>query len=112
MEPSLKNGQYVLINKLDDNFKIGDIVVIHLFDKEYLAKRIIADGGDKLEINDAGIYINDIKLEESYIEKAWIKEDFLEVIPLDHVYVLGDNRDESFDSRNIGAIKKKRYEVR
>ena len=72
-------------------------------------KRVIAVPGDKLDIRDGYVYINDIKQEEPYLkEKGVTYNQSLElpvVIPANKVAVFGDNRLNSRDSRQIGLIE-------
>ncbi|MCP9495222.1 MAG: signal peptidase I [Pyrinomonadaceae bacterium MAG19_C2-C3] len=64
-------------------------------------KRVIALGGEKIEIKDGGIYINDKRLAEPFATIPFAPEkDFVPaVVPRDECYLLGDNRSNSFDSR-------------
>lgn len=82
----------------------GDIVNI---DSDYLGegiiKRIIALGGDTVEINNGNVYVNGEHLEEDYITEKTQGNTVL-TIPQDEVFVMGDNRGESLDSREIGCI--------
>ena len=135
MLPSLEDGQYIIVNKLAyaqidlDTFDFlpffdaSDDSVHHLFgapergdvvvfkspknpDRDFI-KRIIGVPGDKIEIRDAAVYINDERLEESYTKGVttcpcgpWQVEE-------DHYFVLGDHRSNSSDSRVIGQIPEK-----
>ena len=92
----------------------GDIVVINRYTQEPLIKRIIAVEGDKLEITAAGrVIVNDKELTENYIrggkDSATIQKSFTtaQVVPKGCVFVMGDNRDNSHDSRDadIAFIK-------
>ena len=72
-------------------------------------KRVIGIPGDHVEIKDGGVYVNGQRLEEKYLQDYVVTTDlggvFLDVIvPDDTVYVLGDNRGESVDSRRFGCI--------
>lgn len=89
----------------------GDIVNINSsYLNESLVKRVIALEGDIIEIKENGIYINGEYLEEPYIynsKNAPYDIGFYMVVPKGYVFVLGDNRHNSKDSRDIGCINKK-----
>ncbi len=75
--------------------------------KSYI-KRIIATAGDKLFISEDGsVFVNDIKLDEKYlngITTARTGEKYNLTVPEDSVFVMGDNRPQSRDSREFGAV--------
>ncbi|MBO5349089.1 MAG: signal peptidase I [Clostridia bacterium] len=84
--------------------------------KSSYIKRVIGLPGDHIEIKDGYVYVNGILLEESYVNKA-LKTDmslggeFSDiVVPEGHVYVLGDNRTSSADSRRFGCIPTSKIE--
>ncbi len=78
--------------------------------KKKLIKRVIAGPGDKIEIDGADVYVNDILLDESYINDSGNNTIYIEEIPDDHFFVMGDNRQWSIDSRSpeIGLISRDR----
>ncbi len=111
MNPTLQNHERLLINKgvyyFTDPTK-GEVVVFKYprDQKRDYIKRVIATPGDTVEIREGEVYLNGQPLKENYIlEKA--KGDFPKVIvPPKHVFVLGDNRNNSEDSRyrNVGFV--------
>lgn len=119
MEPTLSNGDNLIVDKISYRFRAPerfDIIVFPFQYKEetYYIKRIIGLPGETLQIDEEGkIYINGEVLEESYGREI-IREDHLglaaEPITLgpDEYFVLGDNRNNSSDSRiaEVGNIKK------
>lgn len=104
MEPSLSQGDLVVV-RMGVLPQRGDIAVI---DSEVLhrriIKRVVAVGGDTVIISDGELRINGEILEEEYIKEPYehISDFFL--VPPQCVYVLGDNRNFSRDSRMIGFI--------
>jgi len=110
MEPTLMVGDRVIVNKLAykiNSIKRGDIVVFHSPLKKDLVKRVIAIEGDSITLTEEGdIYINGEKIVELYLpEKSNIsyKNQTL-VVGEDEVFVMGDNRNNSLDSRYFGPI--------
>ena len=120
MEPSLHHGERVLINKLAYRFggrpQRGDIIVFtppqHLEDNAGYVKRIIGLPGEKVEISNGYVSIHQadgtvIKLDESfYLGQSMIGSYLSGVIPEDHYFVLGDNRNNSSDSRGGWTVPK------
>lgn len=109
MVPTLENGDRLLISKLFYTPKQGDVVVIphpNMTPEEpALIKRVIALGGQTVDIDfDAGIvYVDGVALDEPYInEPTYEQQDFEGpiTVPYGEVFVLGDNRNHSSDSRS------------
>ena len=118
MDPTLHNGQHLLIEKLSYKFKDVerfDIVVFQPFyeDKDtFYVKRIIGLPGETVQIKDNVIYINDQPLDENYGADTYTEGKMAESkIQLgdDDYFVLGDNRDVSKDSReeDVGLLTSK-----
>ncbi len=110
MEPTLHVNTRLFVNKLAYKFnkpKRGEIIVFRspINDKK-LVKRVIAIGGDKVEIVDKAVWLNGKEIEEPYVQHIREEEKFLDdnfgscIVPEGCVFVMGDNRDESNDSRN------------
>lgn len=73
---------------------------------EDLIKRVVAVGGDRLEIRNNQVWVNGNALDESYLEPGYYMNDLAPLyVPVDHLWVMGDNRDNSQDSRRFGAIE-------
>ena len=130
MIPTLQNEDYVILSKLGRTFdldlKYGDIVVIDrsgeqsrsIFDeiqnigifnkvdeKKLIIKRVIGLEGDNVEIRDGRVYRNGILLDEPYLlDEIMLGPKDSYIVPPGHVFVLGDNRNNSLDSRLIGYI--------
>ncbi len=72
---------------------------------EDLIKRVIAVGGDRLEIRNNRVLVNGVALDEPYLEVGYRMRDMAPFyIPYGYLWVMGDNRDNSQDSRRFGAI--------
>ena len=103
MMPSIKNGEYIIVNKVVYYFqepRRGDVIVFHSprSPENDLIKRVIGLPGDEIEVKNGKIYINQKPLEEHYItEPPTYKYPNIEV-PDNSYFVLGDNRNNSSDS--------------
>lgn len=101
MNPTLENGQYLLINNLSyylDEPERGDIIVFHHPNSDLnLIKRVIGLPGDHVEIRDGTVIVNGVALDEPYIQAAPNYSGSWDV-PEDQFFVLGDNRNSSSDS--------------
>ena len=92
-------------------YKIPFIKKIYPFPEEIdYIKRVIAVPGDTIDIKDGYVYVNGEKLEEPYVKGRTFARNgsYPVTVPPDKVFVLGDNRENSSDSRNIGFIDQKR----
>lgn len=115
MSPTLENQEVLILNKANYNFfdvKRGDIISLSYEDTKYLIKRVIGMPGDYVSIKDNNLYINGKLYKEEYIKNKETEDFKLEdigykTIPKDKYLVMGDNRSNSLDSREIGLIDKK-----
>jgi signal peptidase I len=103
MQPGIKNGYYIMVNKVDYYFhnpKRGDIIVFHSPNTTGtdLIKRIIGLPGDTIKIEDGKVYINNTPLAEPYISEPPNYKYPTDQVPPDQYFVLGDNRNNSTDS--------------
>ena len=127
METTMFSDDRVLVSKLAyeiGEIDRGDIVVFdratmngNQIEHDDLIKRVIGLGGETIEIRDCIVYIDGAKLEESYLPSRDLElTNFSDrcggvnmdatKIESDEVFLIGDNRPQSFDSRMFGAIKK------
>ncbi len=113
MNPTLQSGDWLTVSAITDEVETGDIVVITQPNSlnEPLIKRVIAKGGDTVNIDfiEGAVTVNGKILYEPYIaEKTEISGDYVYPleIPEGYIFVMGDNRNNSLDSRfrTIGLI--------
>ena len=110
MEPTLTNNEKILVYRKAYLFSKphrGDIVLVSA-DNQIFVKRIIATGGQLIEIKDGKVFLNGEIIDEPYAKNSYTFGNQNIVLPEDHYYVLGDNREpnESTDSRIFGPINK------
>ncbi|TFE25963.1 signal peptidase I [Cohnella luojiensis] len=133
MDPTLHDNQRVFVSKLSHTFSYfpdyGDIVIIdsrvdrdrsfrddvldnpifqlllNRSNRNFYIKRVIGKPGDVLELKDHRVYRNGVPLDEPYLNEVMSESaDEQWVVPDDHIFVMGDNRNNSQDSRVIGFI--------
>lgn len=104
MMDNYHDGDWLIMNRLayvldDPSYK--DVIVFKAedYNNMILIKRVIAVEGDTVEIKDGNVYVNDEKLDEPYINQITPGNVPKTTVPKDSVFVLGDNRGNSVDSR-------------
>ena len=108
MAPTLNEGEIVLSVKSGE-FKTGDVMAFY-YNNNILVKRVIAQPGDWVDITEDGtVYVNNVMLDEPYlIDKAYGETNikFPYQVPESRIFVLGDHRSVSIDSRNtaVGCV--------
>lgn len=108
MRPTLEDGEFVLVSKLSywfGEFERGDIIVFHfpLNPEEELVKRIIGLPGDRITVQNGQVFLNGQLLDEAHIAEAPLYSGDW-VVTEDHLFVLGDNRNNSNDSKDWGLL--------
>ena len=111
MVPTLRVGDRVLVNKFIYRFtepQRGDIVVFKSVegDNEDLIKRVVGVPGDKISVRRGKLFVNGEPQKEPYVNKKFPDRSFFapKTVPNDHVFVMGDNRANSRDSRFFGPV--------
>jgi signal peptidase I len=108
MEPNLHTDMRLVVEKISYRLhspERGDIVVLRVRpEDELLIKRVVGLPGDEVAIHDGRVYINGQPLAESYLNQDTRGNLAPRVVPPLHVFVMGDNRRASNDSRSFGPI--------
>lgn len=115
MSPSFKDGEFLLTDKVSYRFgeaMRGDVVVFEAPGTEQdFIKRIIGLPGETVLVKDGRVFIDNKELAEPYLEpnartnpSRFTRENVPVTVPPESIFVLGDNRDNSLDSRSFGFI--------
>jgi signal peptidase I len=117
MIPTLEIGDRVLVNKFIYRFtdpSRGDIIVFESVDNsnEDLIKRVVGLPGDKIAVRGGKLFVNGEPQKEPYTNKKLPDRSFYAqtTVPKNHVFVMGDNRGNSADSRVFGPLPEKNIE--
>lgn len=110
MEPTLHDGELVMYTRAGCTWRRGDVVSVRILSGEYYVKRIIAVEGDTIDIRDGHVYLNGEALKEPYLACETQAQTGPVRYPLEiqpgQVFVMGDNREVSMDSRSFGVVGK------
>jgi signal peptidase I len=114
MAPTLEDQDRLIVNKLIYRLsspRRGDIVMLYYPvnpDKSFV-KRVIAEEGDQVRIQDGRVYVNDVPMADDFVPPEYRSHDDFgpTVIPDGYYFVMGDHRNNSSDSRHWGMVPKK-----
>lgn len=111
MLPTLLKGDRVLVNKLDDDPSRGELIVFQRPAGQPddgindLIKRVVGLEGETIEAREGAVYIDGNRLDEAYLPAGVMTENLpRQTIPAEHMFVMGDNRGDSSDSRVFGPV--------
>jgi signal peptidase I len=117
MVPTLKYGDRVLVNKFIYRFtepERGDVIVFKSVqgDDQDLIKRVVGVPGDEITVRGGRLFVNGEPQREPYVNKKLPDRSFYAptTVPKDHVFMMGDNRANSQDSRVFGPVPKENIE--
>jgi signal peptidase I len=108
MAPTLNDGE-VVVSLKSGTFNTGDVIAFY-YNNKILVKRVIAGPGDWVDIKDDGtVYVNDVELDEPYVVEKALGDCNITLpyqVPESRVFVMGDHRSVSIDSRNtaVGCV--------
>lgn len=116
MEPTLQGGEIVLYTRIHPEYRAGDVVSVKIPSGEYYVKRVIAVAGDTVDIRDGKVYLNETLLEEPYIQGTTEPQSGIVQYPVTleegQVFIMGDNRERSMDSRSFGVVGERQIKGR
>ncbi|MEQ6391368.1 signal peptidase I [Bacillaceae bacterium S4-13-58] len=120
MEPTLHDGNLLMVNKVIYDWKDVnrfDVIVFHRNEQDDYVKRVIGIEGDSIEYKNDRLYVNGEFQEEAYLQPfreeavGKLTEDFTlkeitgeATVPKGYIFVMGDNRQRSLDSRKFGFV--------
>ena len=116
MYPTLTDGSLVIYSRINAGYERGDVISMRTASGEYYVKRVIAGGGEVVDILDGRVYINGEPLLEPWAYGETFEETGAVIYPYTvregNVFVLGDNRAVSMDSRAFGEVNRRQIRGR
>ena len=111
MEPTLQDGDFVLYSRIVRQYRPGDVISMRVPSGEYYVKRVIAVGGDTVDLQDGRVLVNGEPLQDDRGTGETQEETGAVIYPYKvregNVFVLGDNREVSMDSRAFGEVSRR-----
>ncbi len=116
MYPNLQDGNLVMYLRIVPRFRPGDVVSMRVPSGDYYVKRVAAVGGDVVDIRDGAFYVNGRKANDPWAAGITEEENGAVIYPYrireGNVFVLGDNRPVSMDSRAFGEVNRRQIKGR
>ena len=116
MEPALADGEFLLYTRMAGDYQPGDIISMRVPSGEYYVKRVVAVGGDVVDLRSGIVYVNGEPLEDIWTTGETREESGAVIYPYrvreGNVFVLGDNREVSMDSRAFGEVSRRQIKGR
>lgn len=106
MQPTLQDRERLIVNKVSLYYRLprrGEIFVFNAAKRRDFIKRVIGLPGDEVLVSAGGTYVNGQRIDEPYVYDAANEQFGPVIVPDGSVFVLGDNRDNSMDSRHPGV---------
>lgn len=106
MLPTYRDGQLLIYSKNITNIEMGDIIIFKNknTNNSFFIKRVIAVSGDTITISGTDYFLNGHKIKEKGLNQFFDEYEIDLKVASNELFVLGDNRDASFDSRSFGPI--------
>lgn len=108
MEPTLQHGEVVFFLRIGSDYENGEVVFARMPSGDYYVKRIIATGGDVVDLVDGAFYVNGVPETGDYFIGITEEQNGIVTYPYTveegKYFMVGDNREVSMDSRTFGAL--------
>ena len=107
MDPTLIDGQMIFFTRIHASYQAGDIVGLSMPNGDNYVKRVVAVPGDVVELKEGKLYVNG-QLQDAYGHGQTLPQEASVTYPYtlekNKYFLLGDNRENSVDSRSFGAV--------